>query len=165
MEESSTFAGKGEHGVQHLAARPIVFLGVVIGAADDMVAIQQTRRDGDVGWGPRGGEVVLRADRPALAAAETADFLDGFLALSQRVPVRQRLRPSIQDPADDMFVEALVSGGGSANVTFNRRDYLSADHRLASQRVTVVPTMSPGKALRSLAWRPTATTPFAFPRR
>ena len=32
MEESATFAGKGEHGVQQLAARLIVFLGVVIGA-------------------------------------------------------------------------------------------------------------------------------------
>ncbi len=75
-----------------------------------------------------------------------------------------RLRPSIQDPADQIFVEALVNGGGDAIVTFNRRDYLPADPRLASQGKTAVPVMAPGEALRKLTWRPTVITPFAFPR-
>ena len=68
-----------------------------------------------------------------LTEQEIAAFLDGFLVRSERVLVRRRLRPSIQDPSDEIFVEALVNGGGIAVVTFNRRDYLDSDHRLASR--------------------------------
>ena len=95
----------------------------------------------------------------------TAEFLDAFLSMAERVPVRRRTRPSIQDPSDEIFIEALLNGNGAAIVTFNRRDYLDADQRLASMQRTVVPVMSPGEALRSLPWRPTAASPFAFPRR
>ena len=76
--------------------------------------------------------------------------------------VRRRIRPSIQDPAGEIFVEALVNGDGVAIVTFNRRDYLDADVRRASLGTMAVPVMAPGEALRSLAWRPTVITPFAF---
>lgn len=100
-----------------------------------------------------------------LAPEETAGFLDAFVAHSEHVIVWHRFRPSIQDPSDEIFVEALVNGRGDAIVTFNRRDYLDADQRLASQGRTAVPVISPGEALRKLAWRPTATTPFVFPRR
>ena len=113
-------------------------------------------------------DVLMRPECLAatgMTAAEVSEFLDGFLACSERVLVRHRFRPSIQDPADEIFVEAVVSGGGEAIVTFNRRDYLDTDHRLASQGRTVVPVIAPGEALRRLAWRPVATTPFAFLRR
>jgi predicted nucleic acid-binding protein len=113
-------------------------------------------------------DVLMRPESLAatgLTREETADFLDAYVAHAEHVIVRQRVRPSIQDPSDEMFVEALVNGGGDAIVTFNRRDYFDADHRLASQGRTVVPVISPGEALRRLAWRPTATTPFASPRR
>jgi predicted nucleic acid-binding protein len=99
-------------------------------------------------------DVLLRPENMAatgLTEQEIFRLLDGLLARSERVLVRRRLRPSIQDPSDEMFVEALVNGGGVAIVTFNRRDYLDADHRLASQGTTVVPLLSPGEALRSLA--------------
>ena len=113
-------------------------------------------------------DVLMRPESLAatgMTASDVSRFLDGYLACSERVLVRQRGRPSIQDSADEIFVEALLNGGGDAIVTFNRRDYLDADHRLASQGRTVVPVIAPGEALRRLAWRPTATTPFAFPRR
>jgi predicted nucleic acid-binding protein len=113
-------------------------------------------------------DVLMRPESLAvtgLTQEETADFLDGYVAHAEHVIVRRRVRPSIQDPSDEMFVEALVNGRGDAIVTFNRRDYLDADHRLASQGRTIVPVILPGEALRRLAWRPTATTPFAFPRR
>lgn len=113
-------------------------------------------------------DVLLRLDSLAatgMTSQDTCDFLDNFLARSQRVAIRYRLRPSIQDPNDEMFAEALVNGGGEAIVTFNRRDYLSADPEHAPQGGTAVPVISPGEALRRLAWRPTATTPSAFPRR
>jgi predicted nucleic acid-binding protein len=96
---------------------------------------------------------------------ETIDFLDAYVVHAEHVVIRRRIRPSIRDPSDEIFVEALVNGRGDAIVTFNRRDYLDADRRLTSQRRTVVPVISPGEALERLAWRPTAITPFAFPRR
>lgn len=110
-------------------------------------------------------DVLMRPESLAatgLTPEETAEFLDGYLARAERVVLRRRVRPSIQDPADEIFVEALLNGGGDAIVTFNRRDYLDADVRLASQGKTVVPVISPGEALRRLSWRPTATTPFGF---
>ena len=113
-------------------------------------------------------DVLLRP--PSLTATgltpdETLDFLDAFLASAERVVVRRRVRPSIRDPFDEIFVEALVNGDGAAIVTFNRRDYVVADQRLASQQRTAVPVIAPREALRNLPWRPSATTPFASPRR
>jgi predicted nucleic acid-binding protein len=113
-------------------------------------------------------DVLLRPDSltaTGLTVDETVGFLDGLLVRAERVTVHRMIRPSIQDPADEIFVEALLNGGGDAIVTFNRRDYLPADRRLASQGLINVPVIAPGEALRRLAWRPTAITPFAFPRR
>jgi predicted nucleic acid-binding protein len=113
-------------------------------------------------------DVLMRPESLAatgLTQKETTEFLDACVAHAEHVIVRRRVRPSIQDPSDEMFVEALVNRQGEAIVTFNRRDYLDADDRLASQGRTVVPVITPGEALRRLAWRPTAITPFAFPRR
>jgi predicted nucleic acid-binding protein len=111
-------------------------------------------------------EVLMRPEsRSATGLSEegTSAFLDGYLARSERVMVRRRVRPSATDPNDQIFVEALVNGGGDAIVTFNRRDYLDPDKRLASVGRTVVPILAPGEALRRLPWRPTAITRFAFP--
>lgn len=93
-------------------------------------------------------DVLLRPENLAatgLTETETAAFPDGFLLRSEQVLVRRRLRPSIRDPSDEMFVEALVNGGGTAIVTFNRRDYLDPNDRLASQGRTVVPAVCPVK--------------------
>jgi len=68
-------------------------------------------------------------------------FLDAYIACAEHVIVRRRVRPSIRDPSDEMFVEALVNGRGDAIVTFNRRDYLDADDRLASQGRTAIPVL------------------------
>jgi len=113
-------------------------------------------------------DVLMRSETclaTGLEAAQVGAFLDSFLRYSQRVVVSSRFRPRIQDPADEIFVEALENGGGDAIVTFNRRDYLHVDHKLASRGVTAVPVMAPGETLRRLAWRPTAITPFVFPPR
>jgi predicted nucleic acid-binding protein len=112
-------------------------------------------------------DVLLRPDSLAatgLTVREAVVFLETFITRAEHVTVWRRIRPSIQDPGDEMFVEALLNGGGDAIVTFNRRDYFDADRRLASQARTAIPVMSPGEALRRLAWRPTATTPFGFRR-
>jgi predicted nucleic acid-binding protein len=112
-------------------------------------------------------DVLVRPESLAatgLTVAAVSAFLDGLLARSERVAVMRRVRPSIRDPADEIFVEALVNGGGDAIVTFNRCDYLPADDRLTAQGKSLVPVMAPGEALRTLAWRPTAITPFVFRR-
>jgi predicted nucleic acid-binding protein len=117
---------------------------------------------------PEHEDVLMRPESLAatgLTADETANFLDDFVAHAEHVIVWRRVRPSIQDPSDETFVKALINGVGEAIVTFNRRDYLDADRHRASQAKTAVPVMSPGEALRRLAWRPTTTTPFGFPRR
>ena len=113
-------------------------------------------------------DVLKRPDSLAatgLSAQEVDQFLDGFLAQAAHVVIDRPLRPSIADPNDEIFVEALINGGGEAIVTFNRRDYLDADPRLTSRGQTVVPVLAPGEALRRLSWRPTATTRSDFPRR
>ncbi len=140
-------------------ASRLLLCGVVEGAFTPLVTVATMLEHEDV---------LLRPESLAatgLTEAKTLAFLDGFLARSQQVRVRQRIRPSIQDPSDEIFVEALINGSGDAIVTFNRRDYLPADRRLTSLRKTLVPVVAPGEALRRLAWRPTAITPFAFPLR
>jgi len=113
-------------------------------------------------------DVLLRPDSLAatgLSEASVLAFLDGYVACAARVIVNRRLRPSIQDPSDEIFVEALLNGGGDGIVTFNGRDYLHADPLRASRREYFVPVLSPGEALERLSWRPTAITPFVFPPR
>jgi predicted nucleic acid-binding protein len=111
--------------------------------------------------------VLLRPESLTATGMTTRDvvvFLDKFLDFSEQVTVTRLHRPSIQDPSDEIFVDALKNGGGEAIVTFNRRDYLDADLRKASRGKMPVPIMAPREALRRLAWRPTATTLFAFRR-
>ncbi len=112
-------------------------------------------------------DVLLRPETMAATGfgpEDTVAFVDAYVALAERVVVRHRYRPTIQDPGDEMFVEALLNGGGDAIVSCNRRDYLPADHRLASRGETVVPVLSPGETLRRLTWRPAATTLSGFRR-
>jgi putative PIN family toxin of toxin-antitoxin system len=108
-------------------------------------------------------DVLLRPASLAMTGVDaraTIRFLDGLLSVADRVTPRHRVRPSIRDPADEMFVDALVNGGGDAVVTFNRRDYLDPDERRGQAGLTAVPVLSPAEALRRLPWRPTATMPF-----
>ena len=63
-------------------------------------------------------DVLLRADSLAatgLSAASVLAFLDGYVACAAHVIVRQRLRPSIQDPSDEILWRrySTVAGAGS----------------------------------------------------
>jgi predicted nucleic acid-binding protein len=97
-----------------------------------------------------------------LNRAEIVEFLEEWLAVAERVLVRRSTRPSIRDPFDEMFVEAALNGDGAAVVTFNRRDYLAADPRLAARGASPVPVLTPGEALGRLPWRPRTTTLSVF---
>ena len=139
-------------------ASRLILCGVAEGAITPLLTVATILKYEDVLMRPK----CLLAT--GLSVEETSAFLDGLLACSDRVLVRRRMRPSIRDPSDEIFVEALVNGGGEAIVTFNQRDYRSADEG-AEAATTVVPVLTPGEVLRRLAWRPAATTPFVFPPR
>lgn len=113
-------------------------------------------------------EAVLKRDEKLAATGMTLgdvdEFLHEYLGRAEFVLVPRRVRPVIQDPNDEILVEALAHGRGDAIVSFNRTDFLVADQRLASAGVMGAPVINPGEALRRMPWRPTATTPFGFPR-
>jgi hypothetical protein len=46
-----------------------------------------------------------------LTEKDVDEFLDGLLYYSQLVVVHRRVRPSVHDPSDEIFVEALLNGG------------------------------------------------------
>lgn len=140
-------------------ASRLLLCAVAEGALRPLVTVAMVLEHEDVLLRPESLEAT------GLSPDETIRFLDAYIARSEPVPIRQRYRPSIKDPGDELFVEALLNGGGDAIVSFNRRDYLPADIRRASQGMTVVPVLSPGDALRRLAWRPSTTTLFGFPPR
>lgn len=76
--------------------------------------------------------VLKRAEhRPAtgLQVEEVERFLNSFVALADQVTPHFRLRPSIQDPDDELFMELPVNGQAEALVTFNVADYRAVDAR------------------------------------
>jgi predicted nucleic acid-binding protein len=92
--------------------------------------------------------------------ADTVDmFLDALVAHADHVVPHFSYRPSIRDPDDEMFVSVAVNGGADSLVTFNVTDYAPADVRQARLGFMIC---RPGDSLRRLAWRPSATSPFAF---
>lgn len=58
-----------------------------------------------------------------LSREEVAAFLDGLAAIVQPVSIHYAWRPQLNDPADEMVLEAAVNGGARILVTFNRRDF------------------------------------------
>jgi len=111
-------------------------------------------------------EAVLKRVENLEAAGLDADavdgFLDAFVAHADHVAPHFSYRPSIRDPDDEMFVSVVVNGGADALVTFNVTDDAPADVRQTRVGFMIC---RPGDILRRLAWRPSATSPFAFRRR
>ena len=80
------------------------------------------------------------------SAAELDLLLNGVLAAAKRImPIRNRLRPSLSDPADEMVLECAVQSGAVAIVTMNVRHFSPA---AALYRVEL---LRPGELLRKLA--------------
>ena len=102
--------------------------------------------------------VLKRAEHLQAARLDAADvdrFLDDFVAHADRVTPHFRIRPSVQDPDDELFAELAVNGQADALVSFNVEDYRPLDPRA---RRLDVPVCRPGDILRSLPWRPPATS-------
>lgn len=79
-----------------------------------------------------------------LDAADTTVFLDGLIAMAERVTPRFRWRPQLNDPGDKMVLEAAVNGQAAAIVTFNLRHF-----RLGPARFGIA-VLRPGEALRRI---------------
>jgi predicted nucleic acid-binding protein len=79
-----------------------------------------------------------------LTAEEVEAFLDGLAFLAEPVEVHYRWRPQLQDPGDEMVLEAAVNGHAHALVTFNRRDYGEVPETFG------VKVLSPAEVLRRI---------------
>ena len=107
-------------------------------------------------------DVLKRAEHLQAARLEAEDvdrFLDDFVAHADHIMTHFRVRPSVQDPDDEMFAELAINGQADALVSFNLGDYRPVDPRAPRLGITVC---RPGDILRRLPWRPSATLPSAF---
>ena len=79
-----------------------------------------------------------------LSAAEAAIFVDRLIALAEPVQSFFRWRPQLQDPGDELVLEAAVNGRASAIVTFNDK------HLRNAERSFGIAVIRPGEALRRI---------------
>ena len=79
-----------------------------------------------------------------LSAADVGVLLDAVAAVAEPVKLAFLWRPAVDDPDDDMVLEAAVNGQGDAIVTFNTRDFSKVAAKFG------VAVLSPGEALRQL---------------
>jgi putative PIN family toxin of toxin-antitoxin system len=109
--------------------------------------------------------VLKREDHLAACRLDANDvdfFLDIFIAHADHVAAHFSHRPSVRDPDDEIFVSVAINGRADALVTFNVADYAPIDDRQPGPGIMIC---RPGEILRRLAWRPSATSPYAFLRR
>ncbi|WP_246683209.1 PIN domain-containing protein [Mesorhizobium sp. B2-8-3] len=88
--------------------------------------------------------VLSRPEQAAIhrpSAVELDRLLAGFAALAEPVELHFLWRPQLADPKDEMVLEAAVNGRADALVTYNRRDFLTAEARLG------VPVIGPAELL------------------
>ena len=104
----------------------------------------------------------MSASVPGWTPATLTFFLDAFAAHADHVAPHFSYRPSIRDPDDGIFASVAVNGRTDALVRFNVADYAPIDDRDPGLGIVIC---RPGDILRRLAWRPSATLPFAFLRR
>jgi putative PIN family toxin of toxin-antitoxin system len=83
-------------------------------------------------------------------------FLDGLIALADRVAPPLWHRRTVRDANDEMFLAAALEADADAIVTFNLGDYVPV-----GMQPLEIPVCRPGEILRRLSWRPSATSPFA----
>jgi predicted nucleic acid-binding protein len=79
-----------------------------------------------------------------LSAEEAASFVDGLIALAEPVLTFFRWRPQLNDPGDELVLEAAVNGRVDSIVTFNERDLRPA------QKSFGIEVINPGEALRRI---------------
>ena len=91
--------------------------------------------------------VLMRPEQRQATGMSVQDvevFLDALAALLIPVTPYFLWRPRLRDPDDEMVLDAAVSGGVDAIVTFNVQDFLPGASQFNLQILT------PGEALRQL---------------
>jgi predicted nucleic acid-binding protein len=91
--------------------------------------------------------VLMRPDQCAvhgLSSLELDRFLAGLALLSEPVDVHFLWRPQLNDPKDEMVLEAAINGRADALVTHNRRDFGVAADRFD------VKVLGPAELLKGL---------------
>ena len=83
--------------------------------------------------------VLSRAGQLAafgLTLDEVREFLDGLALLVTPIGLSFLWRPQLNDPADEMVLEAAVNGMASALVTWNVRDFVPAAGKFGLRVIT-----------------------------
>jgi predicted nucleic acid-binding protein len=86
----------------------------------------------------------LHLEESGLSAEEVLAVLDALAAVASPVEPAFRWRGTLPDEDDAMVLEAAVSGGADAIVTFNKRDFAPVRKQFG------IAVWSPGEALRRL---------------
>ncbi len=79
-----------------------------------------------------------------LTKEEALIFADGVIALIEPVQTYFLWRPQLNDPEDEMVLEAAINGRADAVVTFNQKDFGNAPQRFG------IELMKPGEAIRRI---------------
>ena len=72
-------------------------------------------------------DVLHRPNFAHLTARDVDDFLDFIASVCDRCQVNFLWRPLLLDPDDDLILEAAVSGGVDAIVTYNQKDFIGCE--------------------------------------
>jgi len=76
-----------------------------------------------------------------LSLAEVEELLDAICRTGTKVIIQWNWRPQLNDPNDEMVLEAAINGFANAIVTFNRTDFIHAEEHFGLK------VLSPREAL------------------
>ena len=79
-----------------------------------------------------------------LIAEDIKELLDALCGVARLVPIHQQWRPLLDDPDDEMVLEAAINGHAEAIVTFNKSDFLPETPRHG------IWVLSPGEILERI---------------
>jgi putative PIN family toxin of toxin-antitoxin system len=71
-----------------------------------------------------------------LKANQAMEFVQTVISLMEPVTTYFLWRPQLNDPNDEMVLEAAVNGGADALVTFNKRHFGTAPNRFGIETLT-----------------------------
>lgn len=80
-----------------------------------------------------------------LDESEVRAFVSALCAIARPVATRFLWRPQLDDPADEMVLEAAINGRADGLVTFNQRDFGAVPARFG------ITLMTPREALRRIS--------------
>ena len=75
-------------------------------------------------------EAILKnhLDRTVFSDADIEDFVDYLCAAGVRTKIYYLWRPYLKDPFDDHVLELAIHANAQTIVTFNKKDFLEAEH-------------------------------------